>query len=235
MSLKGSFKFDASRFQAAARKLAGLPKSPAVQVTMKRAAGQVVRMVIDVTPPATGKANSSAKKRGELAILGDLAKLMVGATKRREKEGGLPDPAEVHAQARDSRTGRVMMRGRSAGGQFSSLEGKVAVGRADLARYRREMVKLVGELAAGWNAAAKALGVKVPAWIARHGDRYGVIKVELREHGMRITIGNDVPFVDNITELSRRLQWALDTVAKSIVERQIPAIVKRLGRAAGFK
>ncbi len=107
--------------------------------------------------------------------------------------------------------------------------------RAQLNALRRSLKLAVGTLAAGWNAAAVELGVKLPAWITRHGTKHGIIKVTVRPTGLRIYLANAVRFVDNIPDLERRLQWAVDVVAKNILTKQIPAAVENMAKRAGFK
>lgn len=222
--MKASFNFDPRRFQSAVRQLAGLAKTKPIAAVMRSAAGQVVRRVVGVTPPAKGKADQSAKKRGEATIDADLAKILVGAFARVKRE--LEDPAAVHARSRDRGTGRVNPRSRKV---------KVAVEKAKLAALKKELKAAVGTLAAGWNAAAQELGVSLPAWIKRHGTKHGIIRITATAHGLRIFLANDVGFVDNIPDLERRLQWALDTTAKNIIEKQIPQAVKSVAKRAGFK
>ena len=223
--MRGSFKLDASKWNHAVRELAGLSKKKPVVDVMKRAAGSVIRRVVGVTPPAKGKADAAAKKAGETAIAADLAKLMVPG-KARALKGGSEDPEALHGRARDKRTGRVNPRSRKV---------RSAVSPQALNALKKKLFAQVGHLAAGFNAAAQKLGVKLPVWISRHGTRFGTISIILKATGIRITFSNRVKFVDNITELNRRLQWALNTEAKSILERQIPNAVKNVARRAGFK
>ncbi len=222
--MQGTFKLDTSRFRAAVTQLANLAKTKPVQTVMRQAAGQVIKRVVGVTPPAKGKADIAAKKRGELTIDIDLAKIMVAAAKRVKNPER--DPGSLHASSRDGRTGRVNARNRRV---------KAAVEKAQLTALRKQLKALVGTLAAGWNAAAKELGVPLPAWISRHGTANGIIKIDVSKNGIRIFLANDVGFVDNIPDLERRLQWAVNVVAKNIIEKQLPNAVKNAGRRAGFK
>ena len=221
--MQGTFKLDATKFKSAVAQLANLAKTKPVQTVMRQAAGQVVKRVVSVTPPAKGKADAAAKKAGETTIENDIAKLMVPAAARIKRK--LSDPASLHARARDGRTGRVK-RGSKV---------RAAVVKAELLALRRSLKLAVGTLAAGWNAAAQELGVKLPAWITRHGTKHGIIKIDVSKNGIRIYLANDVGFVDNIPDLERRLQWAVNVVAKNIIEKQLPNAVKNAGRKAGFK
>ena len=222
--MKGSFKFDYSVFRAAVRKLAALPGSKPIQQVMKTAAAQFLRRVIGITPPAKGKADSKAKKAGEEAIAVDLAKIMVPAARRIKRV--LEEPQDVWERFRKGGNGRVNPR---------NLQRKIAVDKAKLRALQKELQSRVGTLAAGFNAAANSLGVSLPAWIRRHGSSYGAINIVPTTHGIRITIQNRVRFAGDVKDLQRRMQYALNQTGKSIVERQIPAALKRLASQAGFK
>ena len=74
----------------------------------------------------------------------------------------LADPAENHKRLCDPHTGRINPR---------NLKQPYPVDASALRALKRELLKRVGELAAGWNAGAQKLGVKLPAWVARHGSK----------------------------------------------------------------
>ncbi len=103
---------------------------------------------------------SAAKKAGEGAIIADLARVMVAAARRKGVKLG--DPAEIHKRLRDPRTGRIDPR---------NLQQPYSVDAGALRTLKRDLLNRVGELAAGWNAGAQKLGVKLPAWVARHGSK----------------------------------------------------------------
>ena len=68
------------------------------------------------------------------------------------------------------------------GGSNAALTVDAAAGQGPvdagaLRSLRNELLKRVGELAAGWNAGAAKLGVKLPAWVTRHGPRRSAVKV----------------------------------------------------------
>jgi hypothetical protein len=52
-----------------------------------------------------------------------------------------------------------------------TLQHPYPVDASALRALKRDLLKCVGELAAGWNAGAQKLGVKLPAWFARHGSK----------------------------------------------------------------
>lgn len=221
--MRGSIKLDARKWNAAMKELAGLAKKKPVVDVMKRGAGAVVRRVVNVTPPAQGKADASAKKAGEGTIFTDLSRVMLPV--KQTKGAKLLDPVEVYKQTHNPRTGRVNGRYRK----------QRPVPAQAFNALKRQLFGKVGHLAAGFNAAAQKLGVRLPAWITRHGLRFGTIGIFLKATGVRITFSNRVKFVDNVSDLGRRLQWALNTEAKSIIERQLPNAVRNVGKSAGFK
>ncbi len=274
--MNANFKLDTRKFQSAVRDLANLSRKKPVQTVMRQAAGQVVRRVVGVTPPANGKADVAAKKAGEAAIASDLARIFVVASAKAIRQFTDVNGTEARSQfghkgakAIGEVTDRVLSRsemtswhasrrkgnGRVAGGgnggqtnraRAASLATGIKksdlaaldigiVSAADFQWFLKVLQKMVGFLAAGWNAAAVELRVKLPAWITRHGTSHGIIKITLSDHGMRIYIANAVGFVDNIPELERRLQWAVNVVAKNILTKQLPAAIKSVAKRAGFK
>lgn len=231
--MQANFKLNKAKFTRAVKMLAALPKSKEARKVMTMATGQVVRKVVSITPPSKGETNKESQTRGEATILGDISKLAVptvvdGATKKQMREVliGMDQLLAVYKASRKNSSGRVNPRSRKE---------KLHVSQSDFNKLLRMQQKLVGHLAAGWNAAAEQLGIRLPAWIRRHGTRYGAIKITATATGIRVYLANKVGFVDNIPDLRRRLQWALDTVATNIIDKQIPAIVNRLGRKAGFR
>src|SRR5436190_16007088 len=71
------------RWQAAIHELAAVAKKESpenIHKLVTLSARRFVKNVANITPPATGLADSSAKKRGEAAILGDLLKIALPVT-----------------------------------------------------------------------------------------------------------------------------------------------------------
>ncbi|MEA3213561.1 MAG: hypothetical protein QOE70_6618 [Chthoniobacter sp.] len=79
----------------------------------------------------------------------------------RRKGVTLPDPAEIHKRLRDPHRPH----------HPRNLKQPYPVDTSALRALKRDLLKRVGELAAGWNAGAQKLGVKLPAWVARHGSK----------------------------------------------------------------
>jgi hypothetical protein len=98
---------------------------------------------------------------------------------------------------------------------------------------RKTLYKDVGELAAGWNASAAALGVRLPAFVKRHGDKHGSMKVVITEKRIRLELENAVPFVGNVHGYERRVQKAVDIQAAKM-DREADFLMKKAIRSAGF-
>lgn len=188
-----------------------------------------VKNVASVTPPASGSLAGTAKKKGEDAILGDLLKIALPAqaigSRRgaREVLASATELLEAHARARIRSSGRVNPRNRKE---------KLLVALADFNRVLKQLQGLVGWLAAGLNAAASKLGTSLPAWIKRHGNRFGRIAIKLSKAGIRIRIVQNVPFADHVKGYERHWNFALNKEITTL-QNQVKAIhARNAARAA---
>ena len=243
--------FDTSKLRAALRtyQLATLKDTDTV---VRDAARNFVKRAASVTPPATGKLNSEAKKRGESNVVGDLNHIFVGLSpallekfealraqgvpELRTKSGrvivrstdiSVPSIKGWH-YANRRRAGRVRSGRRSSGGIRAVI---LAQRKKD---YQQRVLKKVGLLMAGWNASAAKLGTKLPAWTSRHGIGGGRCAVTKTRSGIRIRLENMVGFVTKVKGLERRVQWALNAQAGAL-ERAADAIIRKTARRAGFR
>lgn len=177
---------------------------------LKQQAKLFVRDIVSITPPghAVGRSSSTgttilgaaaSKKAGESAVRSDLARTVFEA-----RNGG--DPATIHARARSKRTGRVPRSQRPAAAR-------------GVARYRALMLSRVGILASGWSAAARALGLSLPAWISRHGTSRGSVGIHLTGGDLEISVTNSVRFAGTVRDMHRRMQWALDNRAAQMFKQ----------------
>ena len=101
-------------------------------------------------------------------------------------------------------------------------------------RLKRELLKRVGELAAGWNAGAQKLGVKLPAWIARHGSGRSSAAVINTFRVFRIILTNALKYVTKVDAYDRRIQSAINIQGKKM-QRRAEFLLTRALRAAGWK
>ena len=157
--MNGRLRFDLKPIRRSIKALAPQVKKSRRELAEEAARG-FVKEVVAITPPASnGKRGNATKKAGEGAIIADLARFMVAAP--RKKGVKLADPAEIHKRLRDHHTSRINPR---------NLKQSYRVDASALRALKRELLRRVGKLAAGWNAGAQKLGVKLPAWVARHGS-----------------------------------------------------------------
>ena len=190
---------------------------------MEQAAKGFVKTVATVTPPGSkGATGSTAKKQGEAAIKSDLAKVMRAIRAKRNAQ--LQSAQDIYKRFRDKNTGRINPR---------NLQKPYPVSSAEYNALRKTLLARVGWLASGWNAAAQKLGVKLPAWITRHGTGTGIILVSNDGRRFRIEISNAVKFVGNVKDLDRRIQKAI-TYQANAMQRQADFLLKKAIKQAGF-
>jgi hypothetical protein len=209
-------------FRAALGEYAAVAKKDnpeGIAAVMKQSAARIVKNIVDITPPASGKADASAKKRGEGAIVADLLRIAqpvqadgITRAQRRELFTSADELLAMHAKAAKT-LGRVSRHGGR----------RVEVDMRDFTRVAAILGKRVGWLAAGLNAAASQLGVRLPGWVTRHGNKYGIIKVEFSESRFRIAIGNNVPYADVAKDYARKFDFAFRREVGTL-QRMIKAI-----------
>jgi hypothetical protein len=111
---------------------------------------------------------------------------------------------------------------------------KPAVEKPVLDRYVRMMQSRVGRLKAGWNKALKAVGGKIPKWVAKHQEvesNYGIcINELLKKDFPSITIGNQAPTIGRW-----RTSWEslLNSRANDMVKRA-NHLLKKAKKAGKF-
>lgn len=62
----------------------------------------------------------------------------------------------------------------------------------------------------GWNAGAQKPGVKLPAWVARHGFKRSTAAVLYTIRVCRIILTNAVKYATNVESYGRRIQSAIN-------------------------
>jgi hypothetical protein len=198
-----------------------------VAALMRQSAKRIIKNIVDITPPARGKADGAAKKAGENSIFGDLLKIAqpVQGLTRKQAAGVLAnadDLLKYHAQ------------NLAANGRPNRGVKKIEVLHGDLMRVAALLGKRVGWLAAGLNAAAEKLGFKLPAWIARHGNAFGIIEINFTETRFHIKIGQNVPYADNVKGYARKFDFAFQREVKSL-QGMIKAVAEKAARKARAK
>jgi len=185
---------------------------------MKTQARGILRSVIAVTPPSGWDSaasemtsGSDSKRRGEAAVLNDLAKIM------RAYSGRKPDasaPASIHKAYRQPSTGRVSKTLKKEGARDLRFKVPTAILRA----YKEEKKKMVGFLASGWIPAARKLGkVRWPSWIGRHAAP-GHCSLSVGPRGIAFRASNEVKFAGHIKDMQRRVDYAVNVQIKNMVK-----------------
>jgi len=189
---------------------------------MKTQARGIMRSVISVTPPSgwdssanDGKGEmttgTDSKRRGEKAVLNDLAKIM------RAYGGKKPDPSSpkaIHKSYRQASTGRVSKSLRKEGSRDLRFKIQTSILRA----YREEKKNMVGFLASGWLPAANKLGkIRVPAWISRHSAP-GHVVLSVGANGIAFRASNEVKFAGHVKDMQRRVDYAVNNQIKNMVK-----------------
>lgn len=214
-----SFKFDRSKFDRALKAFAAESRKSGLEV-LENQARLFVRDAASITPPNTKF--KFDKGLGVRSVRKDLGKIM------RPARLAPNDPAEVHRRYR-GRRGRVTINLRGV------RDGRIPVSKGRLDAYIKREISQVGFLAAGWVAAARKLGTRLPEWITRHGSRFGGVKISLARSSISIRVENAVPYVGNVSGMHRRVQAALDQRARQMFKQLRDLAVKRAAKKAGFK
>lgn len=211
--------FDYSDLNRAMNDLAKDGGKSKLEITRMAAKG-FVKDIVGITPPASkGVAGIAAKRAGEAAVERDIASIAIPVD-------GVPraGKGDIFAWHKSKwQNGRIRSNGE-----------QLAVNRADYNAMVRTLKALVGFLAAGWNAAADKLGVKLPAWVKRHGSKFGEHRITETPTKVSIELSNVVGFVGDVKAYDRRVQMAVNYQAKKM-QRQCDALLKKRLRKAGFK
>ncbi len=214
-------KVDTSKVQAAIKNLAPYVKKSRKELVEQAARG-FVRTVAQVTPPASkGVTGSAAKKQGEATITKDLARVMMPVRPSRTSQ--LQNAADIYRRFRDKNTGRINPR---------NLKNPYPVSSAEYNALRKMLFARVGWLASGWNVAAQKLGVRLPAWIARHPAPGGYVPSSDARR-FRLEVSNAVKFVGSVKNYEGRIAKAVQYQANAM-QRQADYLLKKSVKKAGF-
>lgn len=171
------------------RQFAVLAERELTDIIEEQARG-FTRRILQMTPPAGGGVKGvRAKKALEGRILTDMWGIFAARQITGRRRTKFPDPAPIlHAQ-------RMRRKGTSIRRQSRD---RIPVDLRDFKRLHKDLKKRVGRLMAGWNSAANTLGVKPPAWAARHGTSEGGAIVRLKGVEPYIRLWNSVPYANDV-------------------------------------
>lgn len=199
----------------------------------RRASAIFIRNIIAITPPGDGAKGSDRaaltkedQRRGQHAILGDLAKLFAPVRLKGKRKEENPDVDGIHRQYFISRVGSTKRPARKLKGlkPIFADEKKVRA-------LKKKLFSHVGRLANYWIAAADRVGVKAPAWVRRHGSKgFGSITppgaAKFRFEAAHTHFPSKV-----LAEMDRRMTYADKYTARAL-EDNLKAILAK--RAAQF-
>lgn len=214
-------------FKRQAARLMDLRKWPNAEKFWRTQAKGVMREVISLTPPggAGGVRGMAAKKRGEATIHRDLGRLFRPVTRQAEATVTTEaQAASIHSGARN-KYGYV--------GRTLADDKKHAIFRPVLTAYRKDKIRKVGNLAAGFNRAAAKMGYKPPAWIWRH-KAPGDVSLRVTARGIYFRATNRVRYASSVANLEKRIQAGVNSQTAKLY-RQVDYLVNGAARRAKFK
>lgn len=252
---------DFSNVIAQLRKVPGALEA-GIKPAVHRLSRSFVKQIVEITPPGSGKtAGMKAKKQGEAAVARDIYRVYAtpGQAYRAINEvdeaaaetfwalyaeGNYADAGEILRTLGGRAFGVARSFGSFDGGamhkRFRGSGGRVHRNRVYLvvtdpkvlSAYVRKMQGRVGLLASGWNTAAAKLGVKLPAWVTRHGNANGAITVETGDNKLVIVMSNHVKY-GAAHDLQRRADSVVFYLHRSL-KRQMPHILRAALKKAGM-
>lgn len=218
------------------KKLRQVPREAGriVQQAIETDARGFIQDIIAITPPAMGKANAEAKKRGEAAVARDIRRVYItpgqlfdlirakdprlaaafwSAVKQQDwprassitRSAGVPDLIDFASDDGAAHQSR-RRRGKVTGRQPS-------YGIRDpryLAAYIKQQQARVGLLAAGFKPGAEKLRARLPAWVRRHASTIGTVHIQSDLSRFTITISNRARH-GTANDLPRRMAYVLNS------------------------
>jgi hypothetical protein len=222
-----------------------------------------IRDIIKITPPASeGVSGPAARKQGEAAVSGDIARIYATPGAAYEAIHAI-DPVAADGFWKLYREGDFIAAGkilRALGGRefsavtsFSSFDGgtmhrrfrkrgrvqgsrvmQVVTNPRELNAYRKKRVGRVGTLAAGFLPAANKLGAPVPAWIRKAASATSGRRGSIRYESR--TGQFVITMINSISYAQYQgMQRRADAVMryrKAALRRQLPFILRAAARKA---
>lgn len=261
--MEAKLNLDATRFNSALALFARYSKKDGLTILLDQAKG-FVRRAIAITPPSTGNATSSAKKRGEEAVrrdlrfifdpldthewkafLDDAGGLRVVPTHRANRRGAevtdyslflKRDGMEFfHKSMRNPNTGRVRR-----------------VDRQNLIGRKKSDISAIGFVTKRDFAWFERIQVKKVGKLAdgfspaavklgynpptwiRRHGGHGQVSIVMGKNRFAVSIINGLPFASHVKGLERRLQQALNEQATAM-QRKVDFYLEKRAKEAGFK
>ena len=244
-------KFDSSKFEAALLRLYAATHRD-LSSLLKEMARLFVKEVVLITPPGGGGVQGpKARQRGAARVEQDVRRVF---RELKHEKWHSPEIRKAIRERDMRRLHEILPHIPELAGMELYLEPSFYLHRnaknargvvppnhkqnilvlGGLRQYIKGEQAKVGKLASGWNSAAAALGVKLSAWVDRHGAGRGTVILDLQEPSMSIRMDNNVRYASHTHDMNRRVQWALNSVASRTMKR-VDKIVAANARAASLK
>lgn len=247
MATRYKTQVDVGRMIAKLAMVPGLYAHVREKVVEQEAKGYI-RTVVSITPPASANVKgTAAKKQGEESVSRDLRRIFAPVKLKGKRNVpmlfGETDPSGVgnnppyvvDTKERHPDLGVIydVRNGRRRGGRLTRGQRQAYyVSDKKFRAFERERRKKVGQLAAGYNAAAQRLGVAMPSWIKRHGIGKGSVLVRVTSGSYMIVIRNSVVYgrAQRLHVLAERAAQ----IQRNKLERRLPHLIKAELRKAGL-
>ena len=171
------------------RKIAQLAvvKNITIKDQTRQAFKSLLKYAVDYTPPGSqGATGSRAKIKGEQAVDRDLNRMGLEPVQIKGKKvykttfwghklsQPLEIPTKINPRFADPEAIRKTRLAHKHGSRVTRGQKQAFYVDERLFKpMRNRLIREVGRLASGWVVACNQLGVKVPAWIARHSETFG--------------------------------------------------------------
>lgn len=175
---------------------------------------QAVRQFAALTLPDLVKAVGPENEgQGKAAIIADIFKVVV-PVKPKDEGKVIINPNPVRW---------LMGRHRYHGKVRRALKSRHYVRLADFQSYRDAKFKNVGLAASGYAAAARELGVDLPAWMQDQPEGEGEFEIERRPDGITIRFENQVPWISFLPDTATKTGYAIQSKAGKFYDLSVEA------------
>jgi len=186
------------------------------EIAVREFAASTLPGLVDAVGP-------ESEAQGKAAITRDIFKVVIPLS---------PEKTSGRAMAGAS-VAVLVSRRRSLGKVRNHLRrGRFYVPEAEMRQYEARKHRNVGIAASGYLAAANALGVTLPAWIAEHHGE-GSFEIDRAGDGFSLVISNQVPWVSFLPDAHRKSGYVVQAGSGRFHDLSVEAFVKA-ARAAGF-
>lgn len=232
----GAIEVRAEGFERALGEVAKLAKKKTQGELLREYAAMGVKQFVYRTPPfladkGTADSPIKARRRGEAKIDRDISLVFQPVRLKGVRPEVTPDPEPIWLERKRKK--------------FERKKQRMTRGRAQAYYVAREKVKAlakkaklsIGKLASGWNRAWASLRKdSPPAFVKRHGQSLGQVRLSVQFDPYTITITNAAPYVGKIDDMRRRIDMAFVFIVNGMrarMDKAARAIEEKASRSGG--